>query len=87
MNQLLDLDDRRRTTLSKVGHHRRYLAEELADGTVVLHPAVVMTEVQARLLNAPDLLFALTEANSLETEQLVRRPRPRRRATGASAEA
>ncbi len=79
MSQLLDLDDRRRTTLSKIGHHRRYLAEELADGTVVLHPAVVMTEVQARLLAAPDLLFALTEANALETEELVRRPRPRRR--------
>ena len=87
MTQLLDLDDRRRTTLSKVGHHRRYLAEELADGTVVLHPAVVMTEVQARLLGAPDLLFALTEANALETEALVRRPRPQRRRAKASGKA
>ena len=85
MSQLLDLDERRRTTLSKVGHHRRYLAEELADGTVVLHPAVVMTEVQARLLNAPDLLFALTEANAIETEDLVRRPRPRKRAAKADS--
>lgn len=79
MAQLLDVDERRRTTLSKVGHHRQYLAEELADGTVVLHPVVVMTEVQARLLAAPALLEQLTDANRLDDSQLVRRPRRQRR--------
>lgn len=78
MSQLLDVDERRRTTLSKLGHHRRYLAEELPDGTVVLHPAVVMAEVQARLLASPALLAELTEANGLGEEGLLRRPRRQR---------
>lgn len=86
MSQLLDVDERRRATLSKIGHHSRYLAEELADGTVVLHPAVVMTEVQARLLASPDLMAVLTQANRLEPGGLVRRPRRQRRAaTGGAA--
>lgn len=79
MSQLLDVDERRRTTLSKLGHHRQYLGEELPDGTVVLHPAIVMSEVQARLLAAPALLAQLTEANGLDDAALLRRPRRPRR--------
>lgn len=87
MSQLLDVDERRRTTLSKLGHHRQYLAEELPDGTVVLHPAVVMAEVQARLLASPALLAQLTEANGLDDSALVRRPRRQRRERNGSGPA
>ena len=88
MSQLLDVDERRRTTLSKLGHHRQYLGEELPDGTVVLHPAIVMSEVQARLLAAPALLAQLTEANGLDDSALLRRPRRQRReaSEGTAAE-
>jgi len=79
MSQLLDVDERRRTTLSKLGHHRQYLGEELPDGTVVLHPAIVMSQVQARLLAAPALLAQLTEANGMDEAVLLRRPRRQRR--------
>lgn len=79
MSQLLEVGARRRATLTNIGHHDRYLAEELPDGTVVLHPAVVMSETQARLLAAPDVLARLTKANSLSDEQMVRRPRRKRR--------
>jgi hypothetical protein len=85
MSQLLDVDERRRTTLSKLGHHRQYLGEELPDGTVVLHPAIVMSEVQARLLAAPALLAQLTEANGLQGTALLRRPRRQRRESGEPA--
>ena len=87
MSQLLDVDERRRTTLSKLGHHRQYLGEELPDGTVVLHPAVVMSEVQARLLAAPALLAQLTEANGADDAALLRRPRRTRRESSDRAEA
>jgi hypothetical protein len=79
MTQLLEVGARRRATLTNIGHHDRYLAEELPDGTVVLHPAVVMSEAQARLLAAPDVLAKVTEANGRPDEQMVRRPRRQRR--------
>lgn len=79
MAHLLEVGARRRATLTNIGHHDRYLAEELPDGTVVLHPAVVMSETQARLLAAPDLLAQLTKANALGEADLVRRPLRKRR--------
>lgn len=71
MTRLLEVDDRRCTTLHQIGRHSRYLAAELPDGTVVLHPAVVMSEVQARLLASPQLMAVLTEANGLAEKDLV----------------
>lgn len=79
MTHLLEIGARRRATLTNIGRHDRYLAEELPDGTVVLHPAVVMSETQARLLAAPELLAQLTEANAVSDDALVRRPRRQRR--------
>lgn len=81
----LDVDERRRTTLSRLGHHRKYVGEELPDGTLVLHPAVLMLEVQARLLAAPELLRTLTEAGSRPDDEFVRRPRRARRPSGGPA--
>jgi len=49
---LIELDDRRRASLGKLGRpeHRRYLARQDPDGTITLTPAVVMTELEARFL-------------------------------------
>lgn len=76
---LIDVDARGRTTLRGEGLRQRYLETDLPDGTVILHPAVLMSEVQARLLAAPDLLASLTAANDLDRSELVSRPRRARR--------
>jgi antitoxin YefM len=76
---LIEVDDRRRVTLGKLAGHRRYLAHAEGDGTVVLTPAVVMPEDQARLLARPDVMDAI-DAFAADPEATgVRRPRPVRR--------
>lgn len=81
---LLEVDERGRTTLrAGKGIRRRYLETDLPDGTVILHPAVVMSEVQARLLAAPELLASLTRAHDRGESELVRRPRRARRTADA----
>ena len=57
MSELVELDDRRRAALGKIGHsdHRRYLVDTLADGTLIFRPAVVVTELQARLWSNPEV--------------------------------
>ncbi len=72
---LVELDERRRASLGKVGkpEHRRYLASEQPDGTIVLTPAVVMTELEARFLSNHELVDRLEESRR-HPEQLVRRP-------------
>ncbi|MDP1806076.1 MAG: hypothetical protein Q8K72_12975 [Acidimicrobiales bacterium] len=76
---LLEVDDRRRVTLGKLGkpEHRRYLAAEEPDGTIVLSPAVVMSELEARFL-ANTALVEQIEENRRHPERLVQR-----RGTGA----
>jgi hypothetical protein len=77
---LIELDDRRRASLGRLGRpeHRRYLGHEEEDGTIVLVPAVVIPESQARLLANPELVAQLERAVA-EPESRVRRGRPRRR--------
>jgi hypothetical protein len=43
---LIELDERRRASLGKIGRaeHRRYLAHEEPDGTIVFVPAVLTPE-------------------------------------------
>ena len=78
--EVVDVDSRGRTTL-RAGKalRRRYLETDLPDGTVILHPAVLMSEVQARLLAAPGLMASLTSATDRERSELVSRPRRARR--------
>jgi hypothetical protein len=85
VEQLLEVDERGRTTLATPrGVRRRYLETHLPDGTVILHPAVVMTELQARLLAAPDVLAAVSAANARPDAELVARPRRHRRTVPAA---
>lgn len=71
---LIELDNRRRASLGRIGRHERYLAYEEKDGTVILRPAVVMTEAEARLNATPDLVDQIVEA--------IENPSSRRRGRG-----
>lgn len=74
---VLELDERRRASFGRIGRseHHRYLVTEEADGTIVLRPAVVMTELEARMLANRDLVDRI-EANRQDPSRMVR---PRRR--------
>jgi len=77
---LIELDDRRRASLGKLGRHRRYLAHEEPDGTLVLTPATVMSEAQARLLAQPEVMADIDTFVAEPERHGTTRPRPRRRA-------
>jgi antitoxin YefM len=76
---LIETDERRRVSLGKLGWHRRYLAHDEPDGTIVLTPAVVMSETQARLLARPDVMKAIDEFLADPHGKGVVRPWPERR--------
>ena len=73
----LVLDDRRRTSLARLGHrdHNRYLVSEYPDGTLVLTPAVTVSIQEMQLLQNPSFRDAMREPFS----QAVTRRRPRRK--------
>ncbi|HEY5857099.1 MAG TPA: hypothetical protein VIW24_24445 [Aldersonia sp.] len=77
MNDLIvEVDSRNRVSLSKLAHkHNRYIVREEEDGTVILEPAVVLTQAERNYLASPDLQQAV-EYSREHPEQL--RPRPRR---------
>lgn len=73
---VLEVDGRRRVTLGRLGRreHLRYLATEDPDGTIVLRPAVVMTELEAKMMADPQLV-ARIEANRADPTRMVKRRR------------
>lgn len=75
---LLELDERRRASLGRIGNpeHRRYLVTEEPDGTIILRPAVVMSELEARFLANPELVARIRESRA-HPERLVRRKLPK----------
>jgi len=75
MSSLIELDERRRASLGKIGRHSRYLVREEPDGTLIFEPAVVLTEAEQRYLNN-GALVAQIEDNRAHPER--RRPRPQR---------
>lgn len=72
----LVLDERRRTSLAKVGRKedRRYIVEELDDGTLVLTPAVTISRAELAALANPAVRAALDAATHGDRRQLRRRP-------------
>ena len=62
---LVELDERRRVYLSKVGRRtdRRYLVRSEPDGTLIFTPASVVPTHMLRLLDRPDILAALRYAD------------------------
>lgn len=76
---LIDIDARGRVSLGRLkATPGPYLGEVEPDGTIVLHPASVMTAAQARLLAAPDLMESI-DAFAADPDGGLRRGRPRRR--------
>lgn len=72
---LVELDQRRRVSLGKIGHqhHTRYLATVESDGTIVFRPAVVMTEAEARFLKNPELVESIRRQRT-DPNSYVERP-------------
>ena len=56
MSELVEVDRRRRVTLGQHPRHQRYLITSECDGTVILTPALVVSELEARPLRRPDLI-------------------------------
>lgn len=58
---IIELDSRRRTNFGRVGQpeHSRYLVTEYPNGDVLLRPAVIMSEEEARFLSDPSLVAKL----------------------------
>lgn len=73
---LVELDDRRRVSPGRIGRqeHTRSLVTEEPDGTLVFTPAVVLSELEAKLL-ANDELVASIMANRADPSRLVTRTR------------
>ena len=58
MSTIIELDERRRASLGKVGRkaHTRYRATEREDGSILLEPAVVLSERELAVLGDPTLV-------------------------------
>lgn len=72
MGDLLEVDSLRRVTLGQHAKHDRYLITEEPDGTLVLVPAVVMSELEARFLRNPELVEQV-KANLADPSRMKRR--------------
>lgn len=60
---VLDVDSRGRVSLARFGiKDTQLVVEELPDGGVALHPAVVMTPAEARHYTDPEAVAALNRA-------------------------
>jgi hypothetical protein len=60
---IVELDSRRRASLGRIGRaeHTRYLAHEEPDGSIVLEPAVVLSELEVSFLRNRDLVAAIED--------------------------
>lgn len=74
---LIELGAGRRLTL-RLGRHDRYLGTEEPDGTIILRPAVVMTEDERALLAVPWLAQQI-EDSMRNPASRTRRGRPQRK--------
>ncbi len=74
--QLVELDERRRVSLGRIGRqeHTRYLVSEEADGTLVFTPAVVLSELELKLLANDELVDEIL-SNRADPSRLVKRTR------------
>lgn len=75
MSDLREIDSRGRISLGGLAEHKQYLVTRELDGTLTLTPAVVMTDLEARILRNADLMASIA-ANNADPSRMV--PRPRR---------
>jgi len=74
VSELVEVDSRRRVTLGQHARHQRYLITSESDATVILTPAVVVSELEAGLLRRPDLIEKV-RADLAEPETRMKRRR------------
>ncbi len=72
---MVEVDARSRVTLPGKAH-RRYLLHEQDDGTMILEPAVVISELEARYRANPQLQAQIEHARAHPEQS---QPRPSRR--------
>lgn len=72
-DQIVETDARGRASLGRPG--RRYLLHEESDGTLVLEPAVVVTELERRFLSNAALQAEIAQARKHPEERRPRRSR------------
>ena len=73
-SRLVTADPRGRVTVGQAD--RPYLVHEEPDGTVVLEPAVVMSELERRFLENATLQASIEYARAHPEQRVGRRPRP-----------
>ena len=73
-SRLVTADPRGRVTVGQPD--RPYLVHEEPDGTVVLEPAVVMSELERRFLENAALRASIEYARAHPEQRVGRRPRP-----------
>ena len=75
------LDERRRTSLARVGQkdHAKYLAQEFEDGSILLTPAITVSQTEYNMLRNPEVIAALEVSAANDPSARRRRPPPRRR--------
>lgn len=73
-SRLVTADPRGRLTVGEAD--RSYLVHEEPDGTVVLEPAVVMSELERRFLENAALQASIEYARQHPEQRVTRRPRP-----------
>ena len=73
-SRLVTADPRGRVTVGQAD--RPYLVHEEPDGTIVLEPAVVMSELERRFLENAALQASIEYARAHPEQRVGRRPRP-----------
>ena len=76
MEQIIETDARGRASLARPG--RRYLMHEEPDGTLILEPAVVITELERRFMANATLQAQIAFAREHPEERVPRKRRARR---------
>jgi hypothetical protein len=74
-DQIVETDARGRASLDRPEH--RYLMHEESDGTLVLEPATVMTELERRFMANTDLRAQIEYAKAHPEQRVPRRRRDR----------
>ncbi len=72
MSIMVELDERRRLSLGKVGRHSRYLVREESDGTLIFEPAVVLTEFERSVLGNEEIISQLRESQADPSRRRLR---------------
>jgi len=72
--RVITADPRGRMTVGQAD--QRYLVHEEPDGTVILEPAVVISDLERRFLQNAALQASIEYARQHPQERVSRRPRP-----------